>query len=192
MLFGKKNIQKLTNEQLLEEYYRTKDVNYLGALYHRFIPLVVGTCMKYLKNQAKAKDASMDIYETCTKKLKNADVHHFKSWLYVVTKNHCLMQLRKDKKNLIHDLEKHENTIVEQNGYDFVKEEQLQQLSAVLEDLNPEQRDCISLFYLKNKCYQEIAEHLNMELKKVKSHIQNGKRNLRILLSEKDIFKDRG
>ena len=192
MLFGKKNIEKLTNDQLLSEYYRTEDDNYLGTLYHRYIPLVVGTCMKYLKNEARAKDASMDIYETCTKKLKNADVQYFKSWLYVVVKNHCLMQIRKDKKSIGQDNELHENTIVEHNGYDFVKEEQLQMLSTVLANLKPEQRQCVELFYLQNKCYQEISDQLKMDLKKVKSHIQNGKRNLKILLSEKDIFKDEG
>lgn len=191
MQFGKKKISKLTDDQLLKEYYRTMDNAFLGTLYHRHIPLVVGTCMKYLKNEAKAKDASMDIFMVCASKLKNVEVTFFRSWLYVVVKNHCLMHLRKEKKNITLDLDPHENTVVESNGYDFLKEEQLQKLTQVLSELKPDQRQCVELFFIKDKCYQEIAEHLKMDIKKVKSHIQNGKRNLKILLSKEEIFRER-
>jgi len=189
LLFGKRNIKDLSDDQLLKEYYRSGKNVYLGTLYQRFLPLVFGTCMKYLKNEAKAQDASMDIFEHCAKKLKGTQVEHFKSWLYVVVKNHCLMQLRSEKKKKQVDFDQAEYSLEESNGYDFLKESQLQKLAQVLEELKPKQKACIELFFLKDKCYQEIADELDMDLKKVKSHIQNGKRNLKILLSKEEEFK---
>ena len=191
MLFGKRNIQKWSDDELLKEFYRSGDQQYFAALYQRLIPLVFGTCMKYLKNEAKAKDASMDIFEHCVKKIRQNEITHFKSWLYVVVKNHCLMILRKESKVRFVEFDTENNNLSESNGYDFLLEEKLQKLSSVLKNLKEDQKVCIEMFFLKNKCYQEIADELNMDIKKVKSHIQNGKRNLKILLSKEEIFKDK-
>ncbi|MEM7162031.1 MAG: sigma-70 family RNA polymerase sigma factor [Bacteroidota bacterium] len=191
MLFGKRNIKNLSDDQLLKEFYRTEKQLYLAELYQRYLPLVIGTCMKYLKNQVAAQDASMDIYEHCLKKIPGKAIEHFKSWLYVVTKNHCLMHLRKNKNVHFSDVESLEHHLTASNGYDFVKEDQLQKMSAAMVELKPEQQQCIALFYLKNKCYQEIADELNMNLKQVKSHIQNGKRNLKNILSKDEAFNDK-
>lgn len=190
MLFGKRNRTDLTDDQLLKEFNRSGKNAFLGTLYQRYLPLVFGTCMKYLKNEAKAQDASMDIFELCAKKLKGKEIEHFKSWLYVVAKNHCLMQLRSEKKKKHVAFDQAEHRIEDQNGYDFLKESRLQKLTQTLGELKPDQKACIELFFLKNKCYQEIAVELNMEVKKVKSHIQNGKRNLKILLGKEEEFKE--
>ena len=58
-------------------------------------------------------------------------------------------------------------------------------LAHCIEKLKAEQKSCIQLFYFENKCYREIAERLYMEEKKVKSYIQNGKRNLKICIENK-------
>lgn len=191
MLFGKRNIKGLSDDQLLKEFYRTEKQLYLAELYQRYLPLVIGTCMKYLKNQIASQDASMDIYEHCLKKLPGKAIEHFKSWLYVVTKNHCLMQLRKNKNVHFSEIEKLEYQLTESNGYDHLKEEQLQLMAKALTKLKPDQQKCVELFYLKNRCYQEISDELKMDLKKVKSHIQNGKRNLKNILSNKEAFQDK-
>jgi len=60
----------------------------------------------------------------------------------------------------------------------------LQQLPNAISNLNTEQRLCINLFYLKEKCYEEISMQTGYSLKQVKSYIQNGKRNLKIYLSQ--------
>jgi RNA polymerase sigma-70 factor (ECF subfamily) len=54
-----------------------------------------------------------------------------------------------------------------------------------MQELNPEQSTCIQLFFLQKKSYQEIADQTQFNLLQVKSHIQNGKRNLRILMEKK-------
>jgi RNA polymerase sigma-70 factor (ECF subfamily) len=42
------------------------------------------------------------------------------------------------------------------------------------------------LFYLEQKCYKDIADLTGYDLNKVKSAIQNGKRNLKICMERKE------
>jgi DNA-directed RNA polymerase specialized sigma24 family protein len=87
-----------SDESLLKAYQASGDQAHLAALYMRYTDLVFGVCLKYLKERENAKDAVMSIYQELIKKLQTHNVDNFKSWLYVVAKNHCLMQLRKEKK----------------------------------------------------------------------------------------------
>jgi RNA polymerase sigma-70 factor, ECF subfamily len=182
------NKKDLSDELLLKRYQDDQDTESLGLLYDRYLHLVYGLCLKYLKSRELAQDAVMDIYETLAKKLPNQEISYFKSWLYMVSKNHCLMFLR--KQNNVTSLD---DTIMESAFilHPNTEEEDLEQNLVALEDcfkhLVEEQKACVSAFYLQRKSYQQIAEVLPMELKKVKSNIQNGKRNLKICLEGKNV-----
>jgi len=51
--------------------------------------------------------------------------------------------------------------------------------------LGKEQKLCVILFYLEKRSYQEIATSTQFTQMQVKSHIQNGKRNLKLLMEKK-------
>lgn len=171
---------------LLDQYYKTGDLAILGALYEPYMHLIYGVCLNYLKDTGKSEDAVMQIFESLVKKLRIHKVTNFKSWLYTVARNHCLMILRKDQKNIV---TLSEETMEFSTNLHLVdntdgKEEQLQIMEKCIEKLNPEQQSSIRLFFLEQKCYQEIANLTGYELKKVKSYIQNGKRNLKICMEQ--------
>ena len=178
-----------TEETLLQQYQATKDQQYLGQLFNRYLHLVYGLCLKYLKNREASQDAVMDIYEHIGKKLLETNVMHFKSWLYMVSKNHCLMILR--KKNP----EESNEIIMESPDAAHLQEEKeelendLDSLEKCIEELKEEQKECVKRFFLKRNSYHEISAHTGIALKKVKSHIQNGKRNLRICLEDKNVSR---
>ncbi|MFB6319732.1 RNA polymerase sigma factor [Saccharicrinis sp. FJH54] len=172
---------------LVDSYKETGDSVYIGQLFDRYLHLVYGLCLKYLKNREDSQDATMEIYEKVAAELKRNDVKHFKSWLYVVSKNHCLSILRKKQQLTEVELISEKNytefvefedffTLINKDDFEKNKESQLYKC---LEKLNELQHESISLFYFKEKCYAEIAELLNTTIKKVKSHLQNGKRNLK-------------
>lgn len=156
-------------------------------LYDRYLHMVYGLCLKYLKDRDASKDAAMDLYEVLVKKLTTQDVTHFKGWLYMVAKNHCLMILRKagpEIKNGEIFMESAENLHpVEEPSM----EHDLTALEDCISSLKDEQQRCVRAFYLQQKSYQEIATAHTLELMKVKSHIQNGKRNLKICLESKHV-----
>jgi RNA polymerase sigma factor (sigma-70 family) len=146
----------------------------------------MGVCLKYLKNPEAAKDAVLQIFEELVQKLRKHPVDNFKSWLYTLAKNHCLMQLRTPK-NLKTTEFKAESMQSEEdvhlNGV-LLKEENLQRLERCLQTLQEEQKVTVELFYLQNKCYKEIADKTGLDWNKVRSHIQNGRRNLKICMEK--------
>ncbi|MEI6946585.1 sigma-70 family RNA polymerase sigma factor [Paraflavisolibacter sp. H34] len=174
------------DSELVRLYKQSADLNVLGQLYGRYMDLVYGVCLKYLKNSENAKDSTLAIFEELIGKLQKHEVENFKSWLYQVAKNHCLMQLRSDKKfskvqmdvALVQNEEDvHLNGVLE-------KEENLQQLQDCLGKLAADQRQVVELFYLQEKCYNEIAELTGLEWNRVRSYIQNGRRNLKICMEK--------
>lgn len=187
MLFNRKHTSKLSDIELVAEYQKTENSKYVGELFNRYAHLVLGVCLKYLKNSAESQDAVMQIFEKLMDDLKRQNIQNFKSWLHVVSKNYCLMQLRKKKKvNNGEVFENAEHTLESTNEIDEiqVKEAQLNQLEEAIEQLKPEQRNCIKLFYLEKKCYQEVASNTGFSEKQVKSYIQNGKRNLKLIITQ--------
>ena len=172
-------------------YRNSHDTVYVGELYMRYLPLVIGLCMKYFKNIQLAEDCSTEIFEKVMHELRRHQVEHFKSWLYILSKNHCLMLLRKKRKQEVplsqmngFLLDFMENE-ADANLYDEEQSEQLRRkLIRAINDLKEKQKECIELFYFENLSYQEISERSGMTLKEVKSHLQNGKRNLKIKLEE--------
>jgi RNA polymerase sigma-70 factor (ECF subfamily) len=179
--------QHITDQQLLERFYADRDNQWLGILLERYTLLLLGVCMKYLKNEELAKDSVQQIFLKAITELQKYKVEYFKSWIYMVAKNHCLMQLRdkpgkqlveiSDKMNaeelLTDKIQLHEN----EKTFDYMQES--------LKELNSDQQLCVTLFYLEKKSYQQISEKTGYSLMQVKSHIQNGKRNLRILIEKK-------
>jgi RNA polymerase sigma-70 factor (ECF subfamily) len=176
----------LTDAELLLMYQQGEQQQTLADLYLRYYDLVYGTCMKYLKDQEAAKDAVMNIYQELVDKAKNHAINNFKSWLYVVTKNHCLMQLRQNKKmpTTDYDIEfMQSGDFLHLDGV-FEKESQLKRLGNCMDKLNNDQRKTVNLFYLENKCYNEITAITGFEWNKVRSLIQNGRRNLKNCMDE--------
>lgn len=179
-------IKDLNDTALLAQYKSTGDLEVLGTLYDRYMVLVYGVCLNYLKDEEASKDAVMQIFEELILKLKLHEVQNFKSWLHVLTRNHCLMALRKSAKNTTVSLE---DTFVENTDFvhldiDDTKETQLGVMEKCMETLPAEQRISVDLFYLQEKCYKEVAEITGYEMLKVKSYIQNGKRNLKICIEK--------
>ncbi|MCK4569123.1 MAG: sigma-70 family RNA polymerase sigma factor [Bacteroidales bacterium] len=185
---------KLTDAQLIDAYVSEGNTDYFGLLFERYTHLVFGVCMKYLKNTHDAEDAVLGIFEKLLTDLKKHEVLDFKNWLYRVTKNHCLMILRKRKVK-----DKAEGEIMRDKQQEFMEivfdehlpnedmdvEGILISLRGAMNELREEQRTCIELMYLEKKTYQEVSHLTGYSLKQVKSYIQNGKRNLKNMIIPK-------
>jgi RNA polymerase sigma factor (sigma-70 family) len=185
---NKQRLDQISEQELLQLFYSEKDNEYLGALLQRYTLLLFGVCMKYLKNEEEARDAVQQIFLKVITELQRYKVEYFKSWLYMVAKNHCLMKIRSVQGKREMEL-KDEITGFTEDG-DHVhqlkeKDLTLSLMNESLDELNKEQKDCVTLFYLEKRSYQEISETTGYSLMQVKSHIQNGKRNLKILLEKK-------
>lgn len=186
-MFSKKKIL-LSDEELVLKYAHTLENKYVAELYARYATLAYGASMKYLKNPDLAKDATMDIFERLIKDLPRYQVSNFKSWLYIVVKNHCLQVLKSQQSNVSSDellkAEDNESMELASDSYlsDMNQEDTLVALEKAMDELDTSQRECIKLFYLDKKSYSEITAVTGYSFNEVKSFIQNGKRNLKIKL----------
>jgi len=176
----------ITDAELLNLFYTDKNQEWIGILLERYTLLLLGVCMKYLKDENEARDCVQQIFLKVLTEVSKYKIDFFKSWLYMVAKNHCLMRLRdrgtKGAKELNDSLAAGDDTdkqelIANEKTYDLLEE--------AIRELSEEQRQCVILFYLKKNSYNQISEKTGFNLMQVKSYIQNGKRNLKIIIDKK-------
>jgi RNA polymerase sigma-70 factor (ECF subfamily) len=185
LLFNEK-YNAASDEELINAHKQSKSNQYIGILYNRYGHLVLGLCIKYLGNKDEASDAVVQIFTNLIADLRRHQVQFFKSWLFVYSKNYCLMELRKRQNTLKKDLEFRENAhlFMESDSPEHLKEreEQFLLMHKAISGLHKEHEVCIRLFYFRNKSYAEIVAITGYSANDVKSYIQNGKRNLKIKL----------
>lgn len=177
--------RKLSDEELVHRYAHRNESVAFSQLFERYGHLVYGVCLNLLKNTEAAKDATQQIFIKLLEDLKRFTITHFKPWLFRVARNHCFMQLRGGSMvsyNLPVDGEadSFDMEFEEEKHQKIEEERMLNGLEEALKELNEEQRSCISLFYMQKLTYQEICERTGYTTMQVKSHIQNGRRNLKI------------
>jgi len=189
-LINNSDIQSLTDLELIDIYKSKNDKSIIGELFKRYIRFVFAICMKYLKNIEKSEEAVMQIFEKLFTDLLKHNIENFKSWLHVVTKNHCLHLLRNESYQIKRDIEIKNTTDVFMEKHDFLyhdiendSEDKFNKLEMAVNSLSDEQKMCIELFYLQEKCYDEVTKITGYTMNQVKSYIQNGKRNLKIYLT---------
>jgi RNA polymerase sigma factor (sigma-70 family) len=184
------SIEQYSDAALLDLYKKDKDTKWIGYLFERYTLLVFGVCMKYLKQVNDAKDATQQVFEKAFVEVNKYEVTYFKSWIYSIARNHCLMQLRGKglqtvfMETLPEDLGENFNSQELFDVKENLHEQQIENLGDAIAQLNQEQKLCIDLFYLQKLSYREIEEKTGFSFQQVKSHIQNGKRNLRIFLEQ--------
>ena len=181
--------QHITDQELLEQFYADHNNEWLGILLQRYTLLLLGVCMKYLKNEEEAKDSVQQVFLRVIQELHKYKVEYFKSWLYMVAKNHCLMRLREKQGKITAEVTDRLAAIKPEDETDrqalLQNDKALDLMAEAIKELNHEQQQCVTLFYLQKKSYLEVSEETGYSMLQVKSHIQNGKRNLKILIERK-------
>jgi RNA polymerase sigma factor (sigma-70 family) len=182
------DLKNLNDEDLIRLYKQSESLDIVGELFNRYTALTYGVCLKYLKDREESRDAVMQIFEKLITSLKEHDVSQFKAWLYVLARNYCLMQIRAKKGKNFEEI----SPFLMETGSESHQESgpetetNLSKLERCIEQLGNEQKQCVQLFYLQQKCYREITEFTGFDMNKVKSHIQNGKRNLKICMEKNE------
>lgn len=188
-LFKKKN--NTSDEVLVKEYFNSGNKELVGILFENHVKTVFGVCLFYYRDKDQAKDAVMQIFEKLIHDLRKTEVKNFKPWLSFVVRNHCISELRKNKGKYFLpesylDFEIQEPELEAEEKISRVNEEKMiEYMTLVLPQLKENQKICVELFYLKGLSYQQISDDTSFTINEVKSYIQNGKRNLKLLIEER-------
>jgi RNA polymerase sigma-70 factor (ECF subfamily) len=194
-LFKKKEYN--SDEELLRHYKQSGNKELFADLFKKHVTVVYGTCLFYLQDKDEAQDATMQLFEKLMLDINNREIDNFKGWLSFVVRNHCISLIRKNKSQSKNIKSYYE---FEYEAPDYEQEEKinsvsddilLEKMKDSLPKLKENQRVCVELFYLKNKSYQDIANETNFSLNEIKSYIQNGKRNLKLLIEEQTRIKNK-
>jgi len=192
-----KELNSMTDEQLVARYMETNSSEIIGILYERYTHLLFTVSYKYLGNEADAEDVVMLVFEKLFSLLKKSEINNFKSWIYTITRNECLMQLRHrktDERAKEESLKKLDTEIMESREPDHLiggrdGEYRIRYLEMAINQLSAEQKQCVQLFYLSEKSYREVEQLTGYTYNEVKSHIQNGKRNLKLMMERMDRYE---
>jgi len=188
-MFGRNNLSELTDEDLLFSNKESGNSIYMGELFNRYLPLLYGVCLKYLKDADNARDAVMQLFENLLYKITDYEIDTFRPWIYSVVKNHCLQILQKE--DLIIKVDINDDTTESDSIANLFEEEGIVDRSNVLKNclnkLPEKQQVSITYFFIDGLSYAEIVEKTGYKLKNVKSYIQNGKRNLKNCIEKKEL-----
>jgi len=192
-----KELNSMTDEQLVTRYMETNSSEIIGILYERYTHLLFTVSYKYLGNEADAEDVVMLVFEKLFSLLKKSEINNFKSWIYTITRNECLMQLRHrktDERAKEESLKKLDTEIMESREPDHLIDDRdgeyrIRYLEMAINQLSAEQKQCVQLFYLSEKSYREVEQLTGYTYNEVKSHIQNGKRNLKLMMERMDRYE---
>lgn len=180
------NLRQLNDQELVLAYKESGEKAVVGELYKRYAHLVLAMSLSYFKDKDVAKDVTVEIFEKLFEELKRREVENFKAWLSFVVRNHCISRIRKQHTEQsrieAYQVLQEVDNLEEENSP--VTEKHLDHLSSAIQRLNPFQKMCIELFYYQNKSYSQIVELTGFSANEVKSYIQNGKRNLKLLLTQ--------
>lgn len=181
--------KKWSDEELVNHYHQSEDIACVAMLFERYAELISMICLNYLKNKQDAEDGFMDLFEQVTIDLKKTEVTNFSAWLNSVVRHHCLKVKRQREKTRTSHLEDFTTKIWQEQdaAIETNKSDETVVLKVAMKTLKPEQEKCVQLFYTEQKSYKEIAVELKMDLNTVKSHIQNGKRKLKIELEKRNV-----
>lgn len=176
-----------SDEELLARFQSTGESHWFGELYDRYIALIYGLCLKYLKDADRAEEATMQLFEQLLEKVPRQEIKTFRTWIHTVARNHCLQLLRKKEREFAVDFSIH---VVESDDSVHLFDEQNDErhftyLADCLAQLPEPQRRAIEQFFLQEQSYADIVARTGYQLKSVKSYIQNGKRNLKICIEKK-------
>lgn len=190
MWLFKKKKEYVSDEALLLDFRQSGDKDLFAELFKKHVTTVYGTCLFYLQDKDEAQDATMILFEKMLLDIGTREINNFKAWLGFVVRNHCISLIRK-KKTVNKNLKSYYEFELEDSSYETEEKIQsvsddvlLQEMKSCLPKLKERQRICVEQFYLHNKSYQDIANETGYNLNEVKSHIQNGKRNLKLLIEE--------
>ncbi|MFH0895645.1 MAG: sigma-70 family RNA polymerase sigma factor [Bacteroidota bacterium] len=185
MFFIRKKYKNLPDDrELLEKYRMQGDMSCIGILFEKYVHLVFGVCLKYLKDPDDSKDAVSQIFEKVISETKKKEILNFEAWLHTVTRNYCLMTFRNNKNNHVSVNEEKIEEVIEQENEEFLPDPEV--MKNAMENLKESQRICLQLFYFDELSYNQLAEKTGYSIGEVKSYIQNGKRNLKLMLQQNE------
>lgn len=170
----------LNDEELIKQYLTTSPNDCFETLYNRYVGKVYNRCYSLTKDSEKAQDFTHDIFIRMFSRLDRFQGRStFSTWLYSISYNYCMDQLRTSKRMTTTELE-NEATYDSIPAVDSEENEySLQYLSEALGTLSPQEINILRLKYQDGLDIQQIADQLNITDSAVKMRLKRSRDKVR-------------
>ncbi len=180
----KKNLHNFTRNEdhTLFILLKKRDREAFSAIYEKYHRYLYSLALKYLKNTQMAEDAVQHVFVKLWE--STSDIHieiNLKNYLYTMTKNYILNQIRDHKDEISLNYINAQIDIPGQE--DLIKAIEDNQMRNILykgvESLPPQKKEICLRKLETNDSNQQIAEKMGISVNTVKSHYQESIKMLR-------------
>ncbi len=172
-------------------------------IFNKYSPVLLGICLRYMKNVVKADDVMQDAFITIFTKINQYNGKgSFEGWIKRITINTALMQLRQNKKEIVSDLlenvkqveisdDKNNSDLILTNRKSIIENAKFSQseIFEAVTELPDGFRTVFNLYVIDELKHKEIAKELGISIGTSKSQLLRGRKKLEEVLYKKAIIK---
>ena len=166
-------------------------------IYFEHHKMVFNLALQYVQNVEDAEEISQDVFVKIYESLNSfKNKSSFKTWIYRITINQSLdfIKAKNSQKrsflsnvfSLNDDKIKFETSHFNHPGIELEQKEATQKIFEAINKLSDNQKTAIILLKIDGKTQNETAEIMNLNVKALESLFQRAKKNLEILLNQKN------
>jgi RNA polymerase sigma-70 factor (ECF subfamily) len=180
MSFRGLRYEDLSEEELLRSFTEDGDKAGFAELFNRNSRKIYQACFAFFRDSALAEDATQ---ETFLRAYQNNDRFHggdYVAWLHRIARNACIDQWRRKRPEVaIDDTDESAPVQLSVASPDANMQIAIQHLHRELNKLPADQKRCLEL-KIEGYSYEETAARTGLTMDAVRSHLQNGRRTLRL------------
>lgn len=176
-----KNLQILTDEELVAKIVETNNTQLFAVLYDRYSSVVYNKCYGFASTKVEAEDLTHDVFIRLFVKLRTfKGKSRFSTWLYAFTYNFCVNYVqrnthKKQEKRIVSSDEVKEN-----DSYDATEDSELlslktDQLGKALEMIDPKDKVILLMKYQDDMPIKEMSIYLDISESAVKMRLKRAK-----------------
>ena len=170
----------LSDEAIVRRVTEQKDTAAFGLLYDRYANKVFAKCYSFTRDRPLAEDLAHDVFLKAYLKLGEFRFEaKFSTWLYSITYHACVEYKRQGAKAVYHQqaytAEQHQSALSEVESEAILLELQLEQLTELLDKINPEEKALLLMKYQDGMSIDELVQLTGLGESAVKMRLKRAK-----------------
>ncbi|GAB2519071.1 RNA polymerase sigma factor [Spirosoma aerophilum] len=170
----------VSDEDMIRQYLSSNSTVCFESLYNRYVGKVYKQCFSMTKDSEQAQDFTHDIFIRVFAHLDRFQQRSsFSTWLYSVSYNYCLDQLKRAKRltmsELTDDIDYYCTSTEDAEKVDY----ELQQLAKVMKKISPQDATVLRMKYQDGLPLSQIGQQLNLKESAVKMRLKRSRNKVR-------------